>query len=148
MKDTIKFTDIESQWVTIFFGIILIIMTIFLNSTAGLLWASIFAAIGVLSIYLRAWRRSVNALKFSLPAWLAGSDVMVQFNISIDILIEHIQNGLPAYPAGILHDVTRDEAPPIDDVEWLLSSPTLENDFELLCFKTIEVEKFIKRNPT
>jgi len=63
MKDPIKFTDIESQWITIFFGIILITMTFFLNSTAGLLWASIFAVVGVLGICLRAWRRSVSASK-------------------------------------------------------------------------------------
>ena len=36
-------------------------MTIFLNSTVGLLWASIFAAVGIFGIYLRAWRRSVSA---------------------------------------------------------------------------------------
>lgn len=63
MKDPIKFTDIESQVITIFFGVILITMTIFLNSTAGLLWASIFAVVGMLGICLRAWRRSVSASK-------------------------------------------------------------------------------------
>jgi Fe2+ transport system protein FeoA len=61
MKDPIKFTDIESQGITIFFGIILIAMTIWLNSVAGLLWASIFATMGIFGIFLRGWRRSVNA---------------------------------------------------------------------------------------
>ena len=60
MKDPIKFTDLESQGITIFYGVILIAMTIYLNSTFGLLWASIFAAIGLMGIYLRAWRRSVS----------------------------------------------------------------------------------------
>lgn len=60
MKDPIKFTDIESQGITIFFGIILIAMTIFLNNIAGPLWASIFAMIGIVGIILRAWRRSVR----------------------------------------------------------------------------------------
>ena len=63
MKDPIKFTDIESQGITIFLGILLIIMTILLNNTLGLLCASIFAVIGILGICLRAWRRSKNALK-------------------------------------------------------------------------------------
>jgi len=60
VKDPIKFTDIESQGVTIFLGIILIAMTIFLNNMFGLLCASIFAIIGLIGIYLRAWRRSVS----------------------------------------------------------------------------------------
>lgn len=61
MKDPIKFTDIESQSLTILSGIILIVMTIFLNNIAGPLWASIFAMIGIVGIILRAWRRSVKA---------------------------------------------------------------------------------------
>ena len=60
MKDPIKFTDIESQSLTILSGIILIAMTIFLNNIAGPLWASIFAMIGIIGIILRAWRRSVK----------------------------------------------------------------------------------------
>ena len=60
MKDPIKFTDIESQGLTILAGIILIAMTIWLNNVAGPLWASIFAIIGIVGIFLRAWRRSVN----------------------------------------------------------------------------------------
>ena len=61
MKDPIKFTDVESQGVTIFSGIVLIAITIWLNSAAGLLCASIFAAVGIFGIVLRAWRRSVGA---------------------------------------------------------------------------------------
>ena len=79
MKDPIKFTDIESQWVTIFLGIILAAMTIFLNSTVGLLWASIFAAVGIVGIYLRAWRRSESASKAAmndLSSWIYFNSLM------------------------------------------------------------------------
>ena len=60
MKDPIKFTDIESQGITIFLGIILIVMTILLNSMFGLFWALLFAIVGILGIVLRARKRSVN----------------------------------------------------------------------------------------
>jgi len=106
-----------------------------------------FTGIGLcfIGILIIIWHSLCEARKegFKLPDWLTGSDVMKQFDIGLNILIEHVRDGLPAYPAEILHDATRDEAPPTDDVEWLLSSPNLANEFGSLCFKTAEVERFI-----
>lgn len=62
MKDPIKFTVVESKGITLFIGIILIAITIWLNSAAGPLWATIFAVVGIFGIIFRARRRRVKAL--------------------------------------------------------------------------------------
>jgi len=107
----------------------------------------LFCIMGVIAVFLK--NRADLKLKYSslalLPDWLAGDDVMAQCKISLDMLIEYVRNGLPVYPAGILHDVTRDEAPPRDDIEWLLSSPDPADEFGSLCFKKSDIEKYVRK---
>lgn len=243
MKDPIKFTDIESQGITIFAGIILIAMTIWLNSAFGPLWASIFAMVGISGIVLRAWRRSAsapiensktdkeiysnenigkeeiaildalrnitspddalptgdvseiigldipktayflnrlksldivngpyiigegqhyllteqgfqlyyhmnkvtkdNGSKLHLPKWLTGEDVMKYYNLSHDLLMQYVRNGLPVYPSGNDVLILGDEVPPLSEEDLAFE---IENeDYSTYRFKKSDIEKFIKK---
>ena len=149
MKDPIKFTDIESQWVTIFLGIILAAMTIFLNSTFGLLWASIFATVGIVGIYLRAWRRSVSASKAAMndsSPWIYFDRLMARWKLSETELHERILNTKLRGKRYVDYTdyASSQETPNIIPVE------EIETEFDIidkrLCFRREDIEEFEKKH--
>jgi len=117
--------------------------------TRGVEEVFMFSAIGfatalILAILLHSAYEARKAALMS-PQWLTGADIVGQFNISYDILIQYIRNGLPAYPHDTDIHFVGDEALPIspEDTDFLLSGNI--NDWRRLWFKREDLKR-IKRS--
>ncbi|MBC8460497.1 MAG: hypothetical protein H8D67_21140 [Deltaproteobacteria bacterium] len=98
----------------------------------------------ILAILLHSAYEARKAVSMS-PQWLTGADIVEQFNISYDMLIQYIRNGIPAYPHDTDIHFVGNEALPIstEDTDFLLSGNI--NDLRRLWFKRKDL-KGIKRS--
>jgi|GEM_PF-4757231 len=76
--------------------------------------------------------------------WLTGEDVVKYYDLSQDLLMQFVRNGLPVYPAG--NDVLTfgNEVPPLNEEE--LAFEIDNEDYSKYRFKKEDIEKHIKQN--
>ena len=84
--------------------------------------------------------------KLVLPDWLTGDDVMRYYNLSHDLLMQYVRNGLNVYPAGNDVLIHGDEVPPLS--EESLGFEIENEDYSLYRFKKPDIEKYIKKENT
>lgn len=89
----------------------------------------------------------LSVRKFPPTAWLRGEDVMKRYNLSGNELLQHIENGLIAYPKNT--DIAFKDSQPMEKEEFWFEADYDDNEFlkkELpkWWFKRIDIEKYIQ----
>lgn len=77
--------------------------------------------------------------------WLTGVDVMKYYNISHDMLIQHVQKGLPVYPKGRDVLTLGDMVPTLKEEDFAFE--VLNEDFRDYRFNSSDIEKHAGKNP-
>ena len=85
------------------------------------------------------------APKFPDVPWLTAKDVMKIYGFSIDILKQHIENGLPGYIKNPENQDLRQIKKDRDLIALEVWSDESDSMVELWRFKTEDVEKYIKK---
>ena len=90
---------------------------------------------------------SVRKKDFPESAWLRGEDVIRKFNLSGNELLQHIENGLRAYPKNT--DIAFKDSQPLEIEDIWFESDYNDNEFlkkELpkWWFKRIDIERYIQ----
>lgn len=90
---------------------------------------------------------SVRKKDFPATNWLRGEDVMRKYDLSGNELLQHIENGLIAYPMNT--DIAFKESQPLEMQDVWFESDYNDNEFlqeELpkWWFKRIDIEKYIQ----
>lgn len=88
---------------------------------------------------------SVRKKEFPATAWLRGEDVMRKYDLSGNELLQHLENGLIAYPKNT--DIAFKESKPLEMEEVWFEGDYNDNEFlqeELpkWWFKRVDIEKY------
>ena len=81
-----------------------------------------------------------------LPDWLTGEDIIRYYDLSHDLLMQYVRNGLPVYPSGTDVLYHGDYVPPLKEDDLVFE--VLDDDYSTFRFKKADIQEFMKNKIT
>ena len=99
-----------------------------------------------LKLQIGALKEKTERIEISkppIPDWLTGRDTMRYYDLSHDLLMQYVRNGLSVYPSGTDVLIHGDEVPPLKEDE--LAFEVENEDYSNYRFKRADIEKFSRK---